>query len=68
MCYCKTSGGDLSKSISDAGTKMPQLEANLTKNDSQNLVVDINMIEGARWRMEHSQKAREVEIQQAKER
>jgi len=29
MCYCKNSGGDLSKSIGDAETKIPQLEADI---------------------------------------
>merc|ERR1719428_2684307 len=35
MCYCKTSGGDLSKSISDAGTKMPQLEADIKEGEEK---------------------------------
>jgi len=29
MCYCKNSGGDLSKSIADANTKIPQLGADI---------------------------------------
>jgi septal ring factor EnvC (AmiA/AmiB activator) len=29
MCYCKTGSGDLSKSIGDAETKIPQLESDL---------------------------------------
>jgi septal ring factor EnvC (AmiA/AmiB activator) len=29
MCYCKTGSGDLTKSISDAETKIPQLESDL---------------------------------------
>merc|ERR1719460_3049803 len=29
MCHCKNSGGDLAKSISDAETKAPQLEADI---------------------------------------
>merc|ERR1719197_1640773 len=29
MCYCKNSGGDLAKSIADAETKVPQLEADI---------------------------------------
>merc|ERR1719333_1100060 len=29
MCYCKTGTGDLSKSIGDAETKIPQLESEL---------------------------------------
>merc|ERR1719262_131249 len=35
MCYCKTSGGDLSKSIGDAGTKIPQLEADIKEAESK---------------------------------
>merc|ERR1719253_2359030 len=27
MCYCKNSGGDLQKSIEDAKTRIPELEA-----------------------------------------
>merc|ERR1719238_476342 len=29
MCYCKNSGGDLSKSISDAETKVPQVGSDI---------------------------------------
>merc|ERR1719262_1932104 len=35
MCYCKNAGGDLGKSIADAGTKMPQLEADIKEAESQ---------------------------------
>jgi predicted nucleic acid-binding Zn-ribbon protein len=35
MCYCKTSGGDLSKTISDAGTKMPELEADIKEGTAK---------------------------------
>jgi len=35
MCYCKTSGGALSKSIGDAGTKMPQLEADISEGEAK---------------------------------
>merc|ERR1719426_327763 len=35
MCYCKNSGGDLGKSIADAGTKMPQLEADIKEGESK---------------------------------
>jgi septal ring factor EnvC (AmiA/AmiB activator) len=35
MCYCKTSGGALSKSIGDAGTKMPQLEADIKEGEAK---------------------------------
>merc|ERR1719197_1627894 len=40
MCYCKNSGGDLSKSISDAGTKMPQLEADIKEGESKKKQLD----------------------------
>merc|ERR1719198_542489 len=40
MCYCKTSGGDLSKSISDAGTKMPQLESDIKEGEAQKKQLD----------------------------
>merc|ERR1719450_2071731 len=35
MCYCKTSGGDLSKSIGDAETKAPQLEADIKESEAK---------------------------------
>merc|ERR1719261_1751749 len=34
MCYCSTSGGDLSKSISDANTKIPQLGADIKEAEA----------------------------------
>jgi len=40
MCYCKTSGGDLSKSIADAGTKMPQLEADIKEGEAKKKQLD----------------------------
>merc|ERR1719198_664859 len=40
MCYCSTSGGDLSKSIADAGTKMPQLEADIKEGEAQKKQLD----------------------------
>jgi len=36
MCYCKNSGGDLSKSIGDAGTKIPQLGADIKEAEAKN--------------------------------
>jgi len=36
MCYCKTSGGDLSKSIGAAETKAPQLSADIKEAESKN--------------------------------
>merc|ERR1719395_382853 len=35
MCYCKTSGGDLSKSISDAETKIPQLGSDIKEGEAK---------------------------------
>merc|ERR1719311_530424 len=40
MCYCKTSGGDLSKSIADAGTKMPQLESDIKEGEAKKQQLD----------------------------
>merc|ERR1719453_1406070 len=35
MCYCKTSGGDLSKSIGDANTKIPQLGSDIKEAEAK---------------------------------
>lgn len=35
MCYCKTSGGDLDKSIAAAGGKIPEVEAAIKETDAQ---------------------------------
>jgi len=35
MCWCKTSGGDLSKSIEDAGTKIGELQAAIEEAEAQ---------------------------------
>merc|ERR1719498_1608127 len=40
MCYCKTSGGALGKSIADAGTKMPQLEADIKEGEAKKAQLD----------------------------
>jgi len=40
MCYCKTSGGDLSKSIDDAGVKVPQLEADIKEGEAKKTQLD----------------------------
>jgi septal ring factor EnvC (AmiA/AmiB activator) len=40
MCYCKTSGGDLSKSIDDAGVKVPQLEADIKEGEAKKKQLD----------------------------
>jgi len=36
MCYCKNSGGDLSKSIADADTKVPSLGADIKAAEAKN--------------------------------
>merc|ERR1719446_271163 len=36
MCYCKNAGGDLSKSIADADTKVPQLGADIKAAEATN--------------------------------
>merc|ERR1719355_256392 len=40
MCYCKNSGGDLSKSISDAETKMPELESDISAGEAKKTQLD----------------------------
>merc|ERR1719162_738661 len=35
MCYCKNSGGDLGKSIADAGTRIPQVEADIKAGEAK---------------------------------
>jgi len=35
MCYCKTSGGDLSKSVGDANTKIPQVSADIKESEAK---------------------------------
>jgi len=40
MCYCKNSGGDLAKSISDAGTKIPQLESDIKSGEAKKKQLD----------------------------
>jgi len=40
MCYCKTSGGDLGKSISDAGPKMDGLAADIKEGEAKKKQLD----------------------------
>merc|ERR1719321_218688 len=40
MCYCKTSGGDLAKSIADAGPKIDQLGADIKEGESKKKQLD----------------------------
>merc|ERR1719373_823513 len=35
MCYCKTAGGDLEKSISSSTTKIPQLQSDIEAAEAQ---------------------------------
>merc|ERR1719408_358102 len=35
MCYCKNSGSDLGKSISDAETKIPQLDSDISEAEAR---------------------------------
>merc|ERR1719482_1395446 len=36
MCYCKNGGGELSKSIGDADTKVPQLGSDIKEAEAKN--------------------------------
>merc|ERR1719389_304710 len=40
MCYCKNSGGDLSKSIGDADTKIPQLGSDIKEAEAKKVQMD----------------------------
>jgi hypothetical protein len=40
MCYCKNSGGDLSKSIADAGVKIPELESDISAGEAKKAQLD----------------------------
>jgi len=40
MCYCKNGAGALEKSISDAGTKMPQLESDIASGEAKKKQLD----------------------------
>merc|ERR1719182_168844 len=40
MCYCKNSGGDLAKSISDAGVKIPELESDISAGEAKKAQLD----------------------------
>jgi len=40
MCYCKNAGGDLSKSIADAGTRVPELEADIAAGEAKKKQLD----------------------------
>merc|ERR1719217_1517206 len=40
MCYCKNSGGDLGKSISDAETRIPQLGSDIKEGEAKKKQLD----------------------------
>jgi len=40
MCYCKNAGGDLSKSIADADTKIPQLGSDIEEAEAKKKQLD----------------------------
>merc|ERR1719321_1376309 len=40
MCYCKTSGGDLAKSIADAGPKIEQLESDIKEGEEKKVQLE----------------------------
>jgi len=40
MCYCKNSGGDLSKSIADAGVKIPELQSDISAGEAKKAQLD----------------------------
>jgi len=45
MCYCKNSGGDLAKSIADAGDKVPQLEAAIKAAEEKKTQMDEDLVQ-----------------------
>merc|ERR1719236_398854 len=44
MCYCKSSGEELGKSIGDAETKIPQLEADIKEAEAMKAQLDADLI------------------------
>merc|ERR1719159_746994 len=40
MCYCKNGAADLSKSIGDAETKIPQLESDIKESEAKKAQMD----------------------------
>merc|ERR1719343_1556430 len=40
MCYCKTAGGDLEKSISSSTTKIPQLQSDIEAAEAQKIQLE----------------------------
>merc|ERR1719271_1880520 len=40
MCYCKSSGGALGKSIADANTKIPEVQSDIEAAEAQKTQLD----------------------------
>merc|ERR1719506_3643640 len=43
MCYCKTSGEELGKSIGDAETKIPQVESDIKEAEAEKAQLDADL-------------------------
>merc|ERR1719388_383107 len=43
MCYCKSSGGELGKSIGDAETKIPQVESDIKEAEATKAQLDADL-------------------------
>merc|ERR1719217_1962041 len=43
MCYCKSSGEELGKSISDAQTKIPQLESDIKEAEAEKAQLEADL-------------------------
>merc|ERR1719310_718515 len=43
MCYCKSSGDELGKSIGDAETKIPQLESDIKEAEAEKEQLDADL-------------------------
>merc|ERR1719261_1615552 len=44
MCYCKSSGEELGKSIGDAETKIPQLESDIKEAEAEKAQLDADLV------------------------
>merc|ERR1719316_2269682 len=44
MCYCKSSGEELGKSIADAETKIPQLESDIKEAEATKTQLDSDLV------------------------
>jgi len=57
MCYCKTGGEELGKSIGDAETKIPQVESDIKEAEAQKVQLDADL---ARHRTERDDAKSEI--------